>query len=128
MEEIRQILNEGIEDLANANPNGFSETADQILENIQSAFKRHNENVRKLKSKKWKFAGKDIGSWLAVGTIEIAAAATGTPVFGLAAFAANQILDTPKLKEIPKSIKQLAKESDDLKKSPVGLLFEYSTK
>jgi len=81
-----------------------------------------------LKAKKWKFAGKDLGSWLVVGSLEVAAALTGTPVWGLATIAADQLLDVPKLKDIPKSIREIADENNKLKKSPVGMLFKIKKK
>jgi hypothetical protein len=126
MDEIRYILGKGVDDIAAANPNNFFRTTDHIFENIYHAFEKHNENIKQLRSKKWKFAGKDIGMWLAVGTLEITAAATGIPVWGLSAIAAHQFFDVPKLKDIPKSIKLLAQESENLKKSPVGMLFKYN--
>jgi len=63
---------------------------------------------------------------LLTGTLGVTAAATGMPVWALAAIAADQLLDAPKLKDIPDSIKKLAKESSELKQSPVGLLFKIS--
>lgn len=61
-----------------------------------------------------------------VGSLAVTAAATGSPVLGLAAFAADQMLDAPKLREIPQSIKDLAAESAKVKRSPVGILFKLS--
>jgi hypothetical protein len=58
----------------------------------------------------------------------VAAAVTGTPVWGIATIAANQIFDVPKLKDIPRSIRDLAEENEKLKKSPVGLLFNIHKK
>ena len=60
--------------------------------------------------------------------MEVTAAATGLPVWGLVTVAANQVFDIPKLKDIPASIKELAEESRKIKQSPVGMLFSYSTK
>jgi len=122
--DIREVLGKGIADLSAANPNDFYRTSEQVFENINDAFDHHKRNIKKLKNKKWKFAGKDVGSWLVIGTLGISAAATGLLVCGLAAIVADQLLDAPKLKDIPKSIKDLAKESNDLKQSPVGLLFK----
>jgi hypothetical protein len=126
LEEIRAVLGRGVEELATANPDNFYRTTDQVFGNIYSAFKDHRRKVDDLTAKKWRFAGSDIGSWLVVGSLAITAAATGTPVWGLAAIAADQLLDAPKLRDIPKSIKQLANETQQLKRSPVGVLFEYS--
>ncbi len=126
--EIREVLGKGVMELAQAKPTNFHQTADQVFDNIEHAFVDHKEKIKKLSKKKWKFAGTDIGSWLAVGTLEVTAAATGLPVWGLATIAANQVFDFPKLKDIPASIKELAEESRKLKQSPVGMLFTYAKK
>ena len=128
MEEIRDILGKGVNDLIKVNPTNFHRSRDQIFENINSAFSHHQKNLDDLSTKKWKFAGKDIGSWVVVGSLEVAAALTGTPVWGMATIAADQMFDVPKLKDIPKSIRELAEENQKVKKSPVGLLFDIHKK
>jgi len=128
MEEIRDILGKGVNDLIKVNPTNFHRSRDQIFENINSAFSHHQKNLDDLSTKKWKFAGKDIGSWVVVGSLEVAAAVTGTPVWGMATIAADQMFDVPKLKDIPKSIRELAEENQKVKKSPVGLLFDIHKK
>lgn len=128
MDEIRNILGKGVNDLIEANPANFHRSRDHIFENINSAFSQHQKNLDALSNKKWKFAGKDIGSWLVVGSLEVAAAVTGTPVWGMATIAANQMFDVPKLKDIPQSIRDLAEENEKVKKSPVGLLFNIHRK
>lgn len=128
MEEIRDILGKGVNDLIEVNPTNFHRSRDQIFENINSAFSQHQRNLDYLSNKKWKFAGKDIGSWVVVGSLEVAAAVTGTPVWGMATIAADQMFDVPKLKDIPKSIRDLAEENQKVKKSPVGLLFDIHKK
>lgn len=128
MDEIRSILGSGIDELINANPDNFHRSQDKIFDNINKSFAQHQQNIKKLTAKKWKFAGQDIGSWLVMGTLGVTAAATGMPVWGLAAIGADQLLDAPKLKEIPKSIRELSDENNKLKKSPVGLLFNISKK
>lgn len=124
--EIRHILTKGVHDLASANLNDFQATTGQVLKNIQDAFDTHKSEIKELRRKKWKFAGSDIGSWIVVGSLAVAASATGHFLLGLASLAAEQLLDAPKLRDIPKSIKQLAAESTKLKQSPVGLLFKYN--
>lgn len=128
MDEIRSILGKGVNDLIEVNPTNFHRSRDQIFDNIHAAFNQHQKSIDDLRTKKWKFAGKDIGSWLVVGSLEVAAAITGTPVWGLATIAADQILDVPKLRDIPKSIRNLADENNKVKKSPVGLLFKIHKK
>lgn len=124
--EIRAVLAKGVNELALANPTNFFRTSDHIFDNIHAAFTEHKKNIEDLRSKKWKFAGTDMGSWFVVGSLAVTAAATGLPVWGLAAIAADQLLPAPKLKDIPKSIKELASESHKLRQSPVGMLFKYS--
>lgn len=123
--EVRNILTKGVEELATVNPTNFHRTTDLVFDNIHAAFAAHQKNVDELAAKKWKFAGSDIGSWVVVGSLAATAAATGTPVWGLAALAADQLLKAPKLRDIPKSIKNLAEETSKLKRSPVGMLFKY---
>ncbi len=83
----------------------------------------HQKKISELTAKNWKFAGKNIASWLAVGSLRITAVVTGTPTWGLAALAIDQLVDAPKLKDIPKSIRNLINENKELNKSPVGMLF-----
>ena len=124
--EVRAILGKGVEELAAVNPSNFHRTSDLIFDNIHAAFAEHQKNVDALAAKKWKFAGSDIGSWIVLGSLAATAAATGTPAWALAALAADQLLKAPKLREIPSSIKTLAKATQELRRSPVGLLFKYS--
>lgn len=124
--EIRSILGAGVRELAVAGTNDFQSTTNKVLSNIQAAFELHKAKIRELRKKKWKFAGYEIGSWVVVGSLEVAAAATGYPLYGIATFAANQLFDIPRLKDIPKSFKNLVAESSQVRQSPVGLLFSLS--
>jgi len=126
IDEIRAILGKSVAELSAANPSNFHRTSDQVFENIHAAFDNHRKIITDLSVKKWKFAGSDIGSWLVVGSLAVTAAATGLPVWGLAAIAADQLLDAPKLKDIPKSIAEFANETQKIKQSPVGMLFRYA--
>lgn len=127
--EIREILLKGIDELVNANQFDFTSTSHKVFNNLNFAFNQHQENIKKLTNKKWKIAGKDFGSWLVMGSVEIASACLGTPLYGLSTVALNQIIDAPKIKDLPKTvenIKQTEREKEQLKKSPLGLMFNYS--
>jgi hypothetical protein len=126
MDEIRSMLGNGINELIDSNPTNFHRSRDKIFDNINDAFDHHRKKIKELKAKQWTFAGKDIGSWIVVGTVEVAAAVTGNPIFGLTAIAADQMFDVPKLKDIPKSIRELADANNKVKKSSVGMLFKVS--
>ncbi|MBN7760249.1 hypothetical protein R2G56_09645 [Nitratireductor aquimarinus] len=123
--EIREVLSAGVSEIAETRPEAFFRSSDKIVENIQNAFEQHQKDVKELRSKGLKFAGHDLGTRISVGAIEIAAIATGMPVFEAAAFAANQILDAPKLKEIPERFMNIKNAHRELKKSPMGLLFAH---
>jgi hypothetical protein len=128
IDEIRDILSKGIDELVQANEFDFTATSHKVFNNLNFAFNQHQENIKKLVNKKWKIAGKDFGSWIVIGSVEIASACLGTPLFGLSNVALNQILDAPKIKDLPKTIesmKEIDKEKESLKKSPLGLMFSY---
>ena len=125
LDEIRAMLSSGVEEVANLNPDNFFRTADKVYDNIENAFLDHQAKINELKSKKWKFAGSDIGSWVVAGSIEVASAFMGTPAWGIAGFAVSQVTDAPKLKDIPKKASDLKRESHELSKSASGLLFKH---
>jgi hypothetical protein len=127
--EIREILLKGIDELVNANQFDFTSTSHKVFNNLNFAFNQHQENIKKLTNKKWKIAGKDFGSWLVMGSVEIASACTGNMIYGLPSAVLSQVLDAPKLKDLPKTvenIKQTEREKEQLKKSPLGLIFKYN--
>ena len=127
--EIREILLKGIDELVKANQFDFTSTSHKVFNNLNFAFNQHQENIKKLTNKKWKIAGKDFGSWLVMGSVEIASACTGNMIFGLPSAILSQVLDAPKLKDLPKTvenIKQTERDKEQLKKSPLGLMFKYS--
>jgi hypothetical protein len=45
-------------------------------------------------------------SWLVIGDVEVAAAVTGMPLYGLAALASNQLLEVPKRKDFPGKVRE----------------------
>lgn len=126
--EIRSILSNGIDELIQADELNFAITSNKVFENLKNAFNQHQENIKKLKNKKFKIAGKDFGSWIVMGSVEIAAACIGTPLYGVSAFMLDQILDAPKIKDLPKSLtklKDVEEEKKNLRKTPIGLMFKY---
>ncbi|MDK9763265.1 hypothetical protein KI743_14765 [Vibrio sp. D420a] len=124
LEEIRSIMSKNISNLIESSPNKFGETSYQVYKNFQNAFEEHNTKVKELRTKKWKFGGFDIGSMVCTGAIELAAVATGSPLFGAVSWTAGQLLDTPKLREIPQKYRELMEEDKELSNSPVGLLVQ----
>lgn len=124
-EEIRAIISNGIHEVIALDPDDFLGSAGKIYENLESSFAEHRKKIDELKSKRWKFAGQDIGSWVVAGSIEVAATFLGTPAWGLASFAVSQLTDAPKLKDIPKIAGELKRENKALSRSAAGLLFKH---
>ncbi|WP_353641393.1 hypothetical protein [Mesorhizobium sp. WSM2239] len=124
-EEIRNVLGSGVEELAIANPTGFFRTSDKIVDNIRNAFADHMKEVSNLRKKKIKFAGYDVGSMLIAGGIDITSIIAGTPTFGAASFAVNQLVDAPKLRDIPERYRTLKNAHNELRKSPMGMFFRH---
>ncbi len=128
IDEIRAILSNGIDELTKSNELDFLSTSKRVFENLNEALKKHQENIATLRNKKWKVAGHDFGSWIVMGTVEIAAACIGTPLYGMSAFAIDQLLDAPKIKDLPNSIdkiKDFNKQQKNLRQTPMGLIFKY---
>lgn len=124
-EEIRSVLSAGVSEIAELNPNAYFRSSDRIVDNIRDAFDAHSKEVLRLRSKNIRFAGHDVGSMLIAGGIDIASIITGTPTFGAASFAVNQLLDVPKLREIPSRFRELKDAHVALKRSPMGMLFKH---
>lgn len=128
IDEIRAILSNGIDKLTKSNELDFSLTSKRVFENLNEALKKHQDNIATLRNKKWKVAGHDFGSWIVMGTVEIAAACIGTPLYGISAFALDQLLDAPKIKDLPNSIdkiKNIDNQQKSLRQTPMGLIFKY---
>jgi hypothetical protein len=122
LEEIRHVLSKGLKNIIETEPNNFNRTGDQVFENLDKAFSEHESKIRELSSKKWKFAGKDIGSFIVVGGIEIAAAVTGLPLFGAVGAMAGLTGAIPNVKELKEKYGKLAAEESKIKNTGIGML------
>jgi hypothetical protein len=87
-------------------------------------FDDHRASLKTLTGKKWRFAGVDLLTCVVRGSVEIASAC-GIPGVSLINTVLNEVVEPPKLKDIPERFKQLKKEDHDLKKSQVGILFNH---
>ncbi|WP_339071193.1 hypothetical protein WIN67_10565 [Pseudomonas idahonensis] len=123
LDEIRNILGSGLSEIIDSRPDNFFRTGDRVLENLQGAFREHEKKIAQLRAKKWKFAGLDIGSFIVVGGIEIAAAITGTPTCGVIATAANLTGLIPSAKDIKEKFQTIKNENTNINNTGVGILF-----
>lgn len=123
--ELREQISRGIQDFDSARAQDFEGTADHVAENLQAAIARHRENVRALRKKNLKFAGRDLGSFLVTGTIAIAAAASGTPLFGVLATIAGLSGGVPTAKGLKERSDNLREDRERIARSPMGILSKY---
>ncbi len=124
LDEIRDLLSGGLKSLIEANPSNFYRTGDKVFDNLDSAFKDHENKIKELTSKRWTFAGKDIGSFVVVGGIEITAALTGLPVFGALGAMAGMTGVIPNVKDLKDKYKQLKAEESEINNTGVGILLK----
>lgn len=124
LDEIRNLLSAGLKSVIEANPGNFYRTGDKVFDNLDSAFKEHEKKIKELISKKWTFAGKDIGSFVVVGGVEITAAITGLPMFGALGAIAGMTGVIPTVKDLKEKYKQLRAEESEINSTGVGILLK----
>jgi hypothetical protein len=124
LDEIRHILSGGLESLIEANPSNFYRTGDKVFDNLDKAFIEHEKKINELRSKKWKFAGRDIGSFIVIGGIEITAALTGLPLFGSLGAMAGMSGVIPTAKDLKEKYRSLAAEESEISNTGVGILLK----
>lgn len=128
IDEIRSILGSNINELVQANPLDFNVTSNKVFQNIDEAVKKHQERINELRSKKWKIAGQDFWGFIVYWTIELAAICTQNPLIWAVWYLIDQWFNPKKIKDIPETIqkiKQTSTEKEELKRSPLGMIFKY---
>lgn len=123
-EELRALLSNGISDLLNINPDNYFRTADQVVENLDAAFRKHQKQLSEAKLKKLKLYGIDVPTCLAVGGIGVAGAITGNvPLQGISA--ALSVAGLATLKDIKTKYVEIAAADKARRASPTGILFRH---
>lgn len=123
-EEVRTLLGRGVGDLIGINPDNYFRTADQVVENLDQAFRRHQKQLAEARAKKLKLFGIDVASCIAVGGIAVTAALTSSPGLG-AVSGVLGVAGLPSLKDIKTKLKDIAAEDRARRCSPTGLLFRH---
>lgn len=123
-QEVRSILGQGVSELVGINPDNYFRTADQVVENLDRAFREHQKALSEAKLKKLKLYGIDVAACIAVGGVGVAAALTSNSTLG----AVSSILGVAgfaNLKDIATKFSQIVEEDRARKASPTGLLFQH---
>lgn len=123
-EEVRALLDTGVSDLIKANPSNYFRTADQVVENLDKAFRKHQQALLEARNKKLKLYGVDVTSMLATGVVAVAGAVTGNVALG-AISGVLGVVGLPNLREIKSKFAEIAAEDKARRASPTGLLFRH---
>ncbi|MFM5280514.1 hypothetical protein [Aeromonas caviae] len=123
-EELRELLGHGVSNLVGINPDNYFRTADQVVDNLDSAFRKHQQVLMEARQKKLKLYGIDVGACVATGAVAVAAALTANPTLG-AISGALGIVGFPNLKDIKTKFKEISAEDKARRDSPTGLLFRH---
>ncbi|MDC7712051.1 hypothetical protein [Vogesella indigofera] len=123
-DELRELLGHGVSDLIGINPDNYYRTADQVVDNLDSAFRKHQQVLMEARQKKLKLYGIDVGVCAATGAVAVAAALTGNATLG-AISGMLGIAGLPNLNDIKTKFKQISAEDKARRESPTGLLFRH---
>ncbi|KHK54959.1 hypothetical protein PI87_14455 [Ralstonia sp. A12] len=123
-EEIRAMLGHGVTNLIGVDPNNYFRTADQVVENLDNAFRAHQKSLLEARQKKLKLYGFDLASCITVGGIAVTAALTSNPALG-ALSGVLGVAGLPNLREIKTRFREIAEEDRVRRMSPTGLLFKH---
>lgn len=122
--DLRELLADGVSNLVGINPDNYFRTADQVVDNLDTAFRKHQATLREARNKKLKLYGIDVAACTATGAVAVAAALTGNVTLG-AISGALGVAGLPNLKDIKTKFKQIADAEKAHRESPTGLLFRH---
>lgn len=123
-EELRSLLGHGVSELIQSNPTNFFRTADQVVDNLDRAFRAHEKALLEARNNKLRLYGLDVPACLVTGAIGVAAALTSNVGLGVAAgiLGASGL---PNLKDIKSRYGQIVDADAKRRSSPTGLLFQH---
>ena len=123
-DDLRELLGHGVSNLIGINPDNYFRTADQVVDNLDTAFRTHQVALREARNKKLKLYGIDVGACTATGAVAVAAALTGSVTLGVISGVLG-VAGFPNLKDIKTKFKQISAEDKARRESPTGLLFRH---
>lgn len=127
LEEVREILGKGVSELINIDGNNFHDVKYRIMDNIDSAFLKHQKQLQAYKKERLKLYGIDIPVCVSTGTIAITAAITASPLFGALAGVAGMV-GLPNLMGIHSNYNELKNKEKKYNRSATGVLFSHVQK
>ncbi|MFJ4392980.1 hypothetical protein [Pseudomonas soli] len=122
--EVRGIIGQGISDLIGLSSEDYVRSTDQVIDNLDRAFRQHQREILKAKQEKLKFYGLDVASCIAVGGVAVAAAITANPALG-AVSGVLGVLGLSNFKDVRTKYKALAEQERKRQVSPTGIMFRH---
>ena len=128
--EIRGIITKNLPEILSQDiSNDVLNNKKKMIENVKEDLLNHQKNLKEIKNKKYKFAGKTIGSFVVKGGISIAAGPILGDVIGtLVGGVLSEYIPGTGLKEAPQEYKKIKKENIKIKNSASGILFNLKSK
>lgn len=123
--ELRDIIRQGIADIDSASPDVLAEATETVAANIGEAFAKHKKDLEAHARARRRFFGLDVGSWITVGAISVAAASTASVPLSILA-ASLAMTGAPSGKDLLTRGKEILSTGHDLKRSPTGILFRHT--
>jgi hypothetical protein len=123
-DDLRALLGRGVADLIGVNPTNYFRTTDQVVENLERAFREHQRGLIEARQKKLMLYGVDVGSCMVVGGVAVAAALTNSAALGVVSGLLG-VAGLPNLRDIKTKFSEIAAEDRIRRDSPTGLLFRH---
>jgi hypothetical protein len=122
--QLREILRKGIEQMNSATDADVSGVAAAVIDNIDTAFSSHDQQLRELASSRNKFFGYDVGRYVIIGGTAIASPLVHSTALAVL-FAMVKLAGTPSPADLFKKYRELRAREADLRRSPVAILFRH---
>jgi len=126
--ELRAMIGRGIGEINSASDADVSMVADAVIANVDSAFFEHNKQLQALSHSQLKFYGIDVGRYVINGGLLLTSILIKNPAMealstlvGLS----QQFLGNPSPDDLLKRYREMRSKSTDLRRSPVGAMFQH---
>lgn len=123
LSEVRSILSSGVEEMIISSKEDYLKTTQRVVDNVDSAFIRHQRFLEKARREKLKIYGLDIAPCIVNGAIAITAAYTGSVALGTIS-AGLSMMGIPSLKDIKSKIKESDERLNTYRNTATGILFK----
>lgn len=125
MEQLREVIRSGVEDVDEADEEGFVDTVGQVVANLEAALAAHQEDIADLKSSAKKFIGFDVVPTIGSGAVAVAAVSTGNLALAYAALGFG-IAGASSVRDLLGRGVDLKKKLSETRRSPMSIFLKHS--